>query len=180
MTKQTRKKDLTIRCWDWQVNHHVCKSISINNRFAVQLYRLPETTALEMPSVRLTLHFVHGWRMILHLKQPQFPTRGFREGCTHRISHSYLTSMVSTHHAKYLLTFSTPSLDVSVKLLSIVTLEFCLNTALLQSLYSIGLSQWDLLFGSCADSHVTTNESLPLVHPRQTPLPEGFHQVEVV
>lgn len=39
MTKQTRdeQKDLTIRCWDWQVNHHVCKSISINNRFAVQL-----------------------------------------------------------------------------------------------------------------------------------------------
>lgn len=133
-----------------------------------------------MPSVRLTLHFVHGWPMILHLKQPQFPKWGFREGCTHRISHSYLTSMVSTHHAKSLLTFSTPSLNVSVKLLSIVTLEFCLDTALLQSLYSIGLPQWDLLFGSCADSHVTANESLPLVHPGQTPLPEGFHQVEVV
>lgn len=128
-----------------------------------------------MPSVRLTLHFVHSWLMILYLKQPQFPMRGLREGCTHRTSHSYLTSMVSTHHVKSLLTFSTPSLDVSVKLLSIVTLEFCLNTALLQSLqlwssyYSTGLPQWDLLFGSCADSCVTAKESLPLVHPRQTP-----------
>lgn len=136
ISKQTRdeQKELTIRCWDWQVNHHVCKSISINNRFAIQLYRLPETTVLEMPSVRPILHFVHDWLMILHLKQPQFPTRGFREGCIHRTSHNYVTSIVSTHHARCLPTLSTPSLDVFLKLLSIVTLEFCLNTTLLQTL----------------------------------------------
>lgn len=130
MTKQTRdeQKDLTIRCWDWQVNHHVCKSISINNRFAVQLTLQTAKIHSAWNAISETDPPLHAWLTDYSASEATSISS------THRTSHNYLTSMVSTHHAKCLLTFSTPSLDVSVKLLSIVTLEFCLNTALLQTL----------------------------------------------
>lgn len=126
---------------------------------------LLRTTLFQMPSVRLILHFLHGWLIIMCPKQPQFSAECQIRDYRHNIPQSsYLCGLQTPGRMLNLLT----PVSVLLKLLNTATVEFCSTPPFPKTLQYCFLP-WDLLFPQLYSLlHCSTGITLLLSTPRQT------------
>lgn len=137
---------------------------------------LLRTTLFQMPSVRLILHFLHGWLIIMCPKQPQFSAECQIRDYRHNIS-TIILSLWSPNTRPDVEPFDT-------SLCTFKTIKYCnsrilLNATLPQNLTVLLSSLRSAVSPAVQSSSLQHRNHPTLVNP-QTDTEAVFHQIEMV